>query len=561
MSEALPDPSTLLQPPSKTTEMEDPGAEDNGMFSKISYVTFLGGRLIRDLTSAASDSDEDHFSDASEGHANLQPKSPQSGRASPVPRTRVERVDDSLQHGEVPGTEAYEKRGQDAVPDEIEVIPEGSHRRDPPPAGSQDRPSTPGGSPIPRTIVEKVDPESPSHGEIPGTEAYEKREADAVPDIVTRASDSDSSLPPPAADRESPDSNASNQPVPETRISRVDTLPAEDELPSRPRAHQRSPSDAMPDSVESLNADPPTPPDHAVEDDTIEGGDDDEGFGDDFDEFVEEQGDMGDDDFGDFDDGFQEPEVVEDAATAGTTSPQQPQAPISVPPLTNFDDFKSTSELLTALQSTLDNLLPSSQELDSLPPVEPIPDSSAIFSTERSLSLWSQLVAPPPLQPQNWVKSRIRRLFLVSLGVPVDLDEILPASKQKKLILPSIDLDNSGPNTLSHNQLRKEGDAQSETTTTGQAPTRSKPTRRGAAPPPQLDLSSVRRLCATTDAALSGLTDTELTQHVSELEQVTLRASAVLEYWLKRRDGLVGEKEAFEGVIENLVSHVRRVRK
>jgi hypothetical protein len=57
------------------------------------------------------------------------------------------------------------------------------------------------------------------------------------------------------------------------------------------------------------------------------------------------------------------------------------------------------------------------------------------------------------------------------------------------------------------------------------------------------------------------LTDEELKSHVNELEKVTLRASAVLEYWLKRRDGLVGEKEAFEGVIENLVSHVRRVRK
>lgn len=140
----------------------------------------------------------------------------------------------------------------------------------------------------------------------------------------------------------------------------------------------------------------------------------------------------------------------------------------------------------------------------------------------------------------------------------MDLDEILPASKQKKLILPSIDLDNSGTTTPSHNQARKEGD---EAATTGQAPTRSKTNRRGAAPPPELDLSSVRRLCATTDAALGGLTDAELTQHVSELEQVTLRASSVLEYWLKRRDGLVSEKEAFEGVIENLVSHVRRVRK
>jgi Domain of unknown function (DUF5102) len=34
-----------------------------------------------------------------------------------------------------------------------------------------------------------------------------------------------------------------------------------------------------------------------------------------------------------------------------------------------------------------------------------------------------------------------------------------------------------------------------------------------------------------------------------------------LEYWLKRRDGAVKEKEAFEGVIENLVRHARQVRK
>lgn len=158
------------------------------------------------------------------------------------------------------------------------------------------------------------------------------------------------------------------------------------------------------------------------------------------------------------------------------------------------------------------------------------------------------------------MKSRIRRLFLVSLGVPVDLDEILPASKQKKLILPSIDLDSSGA-TTPRNPAAKEGDGSQTATTSGRASTRSKTTRRGAPPPPELDLSAVRRLCATTDAALGGLTDAELTQHVTELEHVTLRASAVLEHWLKRRDGLVGEKEAFEGVIENLVSHVRRVRK
>jgi len=45
------------------------------------------------------------------------------------------------------------------------------------------------------------------------------------------------------------------------------------------------------------------------------------------------------------------------------------------------------------------------------------------------------------------------------------------------------------------------------------------------------------------------------------LKEMTVRAGEVLEYWLKRRDGQIGEKEAFEGVIENLVKHARQVRK
>lgn len=71
----------------------------------------------------------------------------------------------------------------------------------------------------------------------------------------------------------------------------------------------------------------------------------------------------------------------------------------------------------------------------------------------------------------------------------------------------------------------------------------------------------MHRLCATTDAALDGFTDEELAAHVKTLENMAARASEVLEYWLKRRDEQIGEKEAFEGVIENLVKHARQVRK
>ena len=51
---------------------------------------------------------------------------------------------------------------------------------------SGSRPQTPGGSPIPKTVVEKVD-FKPSHGEVEGTLAKEQRMADAMPDEVVRA--------------------------------------------------------------------------------------------------------------------------------------------------------------------------------------------------------------------------------------------------------------------------------------------------------------------------------------------------------------------------------------
>ena len=85
--------------------------------------------------------------------------------------------------------------------------------------------------------------------------------------------------------------------------------------------------------------------------------------------------------------------------------------------------------------------------------------------------------------------------------------------------------------------------------------------RKGPPLPPELDLQATKMLCATTEAALSNMTTSELHAHIRKLEEANAKASELLEYWLKRRDSALGDKEAFEGVIENLVKHARRVRK
>jgi hypothetical protein len=147
-----------------------------------------------------SGSEDDHFSSASEGSPRPGGSATNPNRLSTpsTPITRVERVDDRPAYGEVPGTSAYKLRTTDAVPDEIEIVPEGQRSR----SGTRSRalsnlstfgegradsrPQTPGGTPIPRTVVERVD-DKPAFGEVEGTLAREQRLADAEPDEVKRA--------------------------------------------------------------------------------------------------------------------------------------------------------------------------------------------------------------------------------------------------------------------------------------------------------------------------------------------------------------------------------------
>lgn len=80
------------------------------------------------------------------------------------------------------------------MPDEVEIVPEGRRSRSATATRSRasshlstgSRPQTPGGTPVPKTIVERVD-DKPAYGEVEGTAAKEMRMADAKPDEVRQA--------------------------------------------------------------------------------------------------------------------------------------------------------------------------------------------------------------------------------------------------------------------------------------------------------------------------------------------------------------------------------------
>ncbi|OAF58683.1 hypothetical protein VC83_05169 [Pseudogymnoascus destructans] len=480
------DTQATLAPPSPPSQaIEDPGAHE--------------------LESSDSD---DHFSDARSDRAAY------SRTASPIPTTRVERVDHEASYGEVPGTAAYDQRSEDARPDEVAFVEKkSSSATDPVPRLL---------TPIPQTVLEEAPP-SPIRGHAHKPSTPKVYPADAQPDRIIHTPDSGAT----SAEEEGGDVSG--------------TRPRSPTSPSAPKSETRSrtSSAARPPSVS--HALPPPGGDYDADADGDED-DEDAGFGDDFDDF--EEGDE-DAEFGDFDDGFQE---------AGAQPVQSlPQiASLSLPPL-SFDTLDSPAEVHAATTPYLDTLFPPS------PPAVTTAPPTSLFPTPRSASLWAQLSAPPPLNPPNWLRSRIRRLFLVSLGVPIDLDEILPASKQAKLILPST----ASPRTSSDARLgsvaRLQGDSNGSSASVDSSGKSKR--RRGPPPAPALDLGAARRLCSTTDEALTGLRDAELKEHVEVLEGLRGAAEGVLEYWTRRTDEKLGDREAFEGVIENLVQHARKVRK
>lgn len=89
----------------------------------------------------------------------------------------MEKVDGEPSHGEVPGTDAYRQREEDAAPDEIAIIKEGE------PAGDNGAAASADEQPVPKTVVEESPGPVGAHSE----EFLEKRKADAEADEVVKA--------------------------------------------------------------------------------------------------------------------------------------------------------------------------------------------------------------------------------------------------------------------------------------------------------------------------------------------------------------------------------------
>lgn len=201
----------------------------------ISY-SFIARMLKLSIDNSSND---DHFSDAREGRSDMDDHDYDT-TPSPTIQMPPTIISVDTTHSEMPDIEAFEKRSADitdeaetpkkrrsmniTIPglldgnydtvndnDDVESTPEtpkssvpislvgrvdgtpthwevpGTEALERRLADAQpDVVRTPSPIPIPTMVVQRIEGDKPYHGEVPGTEAYERRSADAQPDVIVR---------------------------------------------------------------------------------------------------------------------------------------------------------------------------------------------------------------------------------------------------------------------------------------------------------------------------------------------------------------------------------------
>ncbi|KAK7206143.1 hypothetical protein BZA70DRAFT_124789 [Myxozyma melibiosi] len=190
--------------------------------------------------------------------------------------------------------------------------------------------------------------------------------------------------------------------------------------------------------------------------------------------------------------------------------------------------------------------------------------------------IWESLTKPRRSQVPDWKTSRTRRTYLVSLGMPVDLDQVLPTKQtQEKLVLSlkqkkRLSANAGGSQSTETTASRASSSSDKPITPLSHANTATLQPTHASAPVsrtetpvavPEFDVDRARQLSRVSVAALENMSTAELQSHVEELEQVKVDAAKYLAYWIDMRNTSEEDKAKYEGVIESSIEYAQRLRK
>ncbi|KAK9460825.1 uncharacterized protein V1516DRAFT_616051, partial [Lipomyces oligophaga] len=252
-----------------------------------------------------------------------------------------------------------------------------------------------------------------------------------------------------------------------------------------------------------------------------------------------------------------------------TVRPSNQSEPLRI---LTLDDFASPETLEEATNIIADKIYPGVRMLtatrsgaEDLPPIRM---GTSVRTTRHGSEFWTELNQKRTPHETDWRTSRIRRAYLINLGLPVDLDQILPsAGKQEKLVvLSGVSGARRKLGQESTGSLLKESGRESTEQTPGSplkklAHTASAPVSRVSSPAIDFDLNYARRLSRTSSIVLDRMTVQDLQSHIAELERIKIEAATYLGYWIDLRQNAEDDKEKYEGVIASSIDYAERLRK
>ncbi|KAF9821490.1 hypothetical protein IEO21_00736 [Rhodonia placenta] len=294
-------------------------------------------------------------------------------------------------------------------------------------------------------------------------------------------------------------------------------------------------------------------------------------------------GDDADDDFGDFGD-FGQPQEMGDVSAFGDEDafgeevriprPGPSSAdwePLRLDSLSSKQDLQEqVDELLGPLWATIDE----SQLFDE--DIRQAGGLNQTLTTRESRDLFQILLpsAPHALPPVNWTRSRIRRRHLISLGIPVNLDEVLPKTNGR---LPALEITTRpmsappGPRTAPVQRsmagagnpqagMSRPGTPRPATPKTSVGATSSVAAQLRLGPRPELDESKVTELLALDPDNLTLLPISALEKYSADLQMQTINTSSVLTHLLQTRDALRQDSETYNKLIGELVGEAQKIK-
>ncbi|KAF7352609.1 hypothetical protein MVEN_01226400 [Mycena venus] len=273
-----------------------------------------------------------------------------------------------------------------------------------------------------------------------------------------------------------------------------------------------------------------------------------------------EEDDFGD--FGDFGDAEEIPpgpdfnesdDFGNELPVAGPSSFQTSWEPLNLDPMPNKLDLREqVDEILAPIWGGVDISQVTTKE--GIREVEGI---GQILMNPESRELYTMLVqSPPPTKPPNWTRSRIRRQHLIALGIPVNLDEVLPPQANGKPMPPL---------QVTTRPMSAPPGPHNHPVAGGSAPARSGTPQPGGraeqfGPKPEIDNAKIAELLALDSETLTIQSLSTLEGYLTSLRAQTASTSALLSHLLQTRDSLQQDSETYNGLIAELVGEAQKIK-